>query len=81
MEELSKRVQDTERQITRSRTTLQSSDLSLRKLDQEIFRAKEDIDKLTKAKVKLNEELQKNDQAGQKLLADMQACTKVKEDC
>jgi len=33
LEELSKKVQDHERQITRNKTTLSSSDISLRKLD------------------------------------------------
>jgi hypothetical protein len=36
---------------------------------------------LQKAKVKLSEELEKNDKAGQKLLIDSSACNKVKEDC
>jgi chromosome segregation ATPase len=71
LEELSKKVSDRERQITRNKTTLSSSDLSMRKLDQEIARSKEEIDKLNKAKVKLTEELQKNDKAGNALLIDM----------
>lgn len=44
-------------------------------------RAEEDIEKLNSAKVKLQEEIEKNDVAGNKLLLDSQACAKVKEEC
>ena len=68
LDRLSRVVYDTERLLTRNKTTIGSSESNLRKVDQEIERSKNEIDKLHKAKSKLQEELEKNDMAGQKLL-------------
>lgn len=53
----------------------------MRKLDQEIIRSKDEIEKLNKSKAKIAEELAKNDQAGNKLMVDMKSCSDIKEDC
>ena len=45
------------------------------------MRYEDDILKLDQAKKKLHEELLKNEEAGNKLLVDSQACQKVKEEC
>ena len=60
---------------------MENSASNLRKLDQEIQRGEEDIEKLNNAKQKLQEEIAKNEVAGQKLLVDSQACQKIKEEC
>lgn len=74
-------VYETEKLINRNKTTLDSSEANLRRIDMEMDRDKEDIDKASRAKDKLQEELNKNDEAGKRLLEDCQACEKVKEEC
>ena len=74
-------VQETERALTRNRSTVANSAQNLRRLDQEIVRFEEDVIKLDQTKKKLHEELLKNEEAGNKLLVDSQACQKVKEEC
>ena len=76
-----KLVTETERALTRNRSTVANSASNLRRLDTEILRGEEDIVKLDQAKKKLHEELLKNEEAGNKLLVDSQACQKVKEEC
>ena len=67
--------------MNKNKHTVQNSSQNLRKLDQEIARGEEDIEKLKSSKQKLQEEIEKNDIAGNKLLLDSQACQKVKEEC
>ena len=78
---ITRKVYETERQLNRNKTTVESSEANLRRIDQEIDRDREDIDKGTRAKEKLQEELNKNDEAGKRLLEDCQACEKVKDEC
>lgn len=81
LDEVIKAVFDTERTMTRHKTTLEGSESNLKRIDQEIERDKEDISKATRAKEKLQDELNKNDEAGKRLLEDCQACEKVKDEC
>ena len=74
-------VAETERVLNKNKHTVQNSSHNLRKLDQEIVRFEEDVIKLDQTKKKLHEELLKNEEAGNKLLVDSQACQKVKEEC
>ena len=74
-------MSETERLLTRNKTTVSSSTGNLRRIDQEIGRCKEDVEKLELQKKKLSEETAKNDIAGKKLLEDVASCQKVKEEC
>ena len=74
-------VSDTERLLTRNKTTVSSSTGNLRRIDQEIGRCREDVEKLELQKKKLAEETSKNDIAGKKLLEDCETCQKVKMEC
>ena len=67
-------MSETERLLTRNKTTVSSSTGNLRRIDQEIGRCKEDVEKLELQKKKLSEETSKNDIAGKKLLEDVASC-------
>ena len=64
LDAVSKEVADNERNLTRSRTTLGTSDQTLRKIDSDINRLQEEVQVLKRAKEQLNLDCEKNDRAG-----------------
>lgn len=65
--------------ITRMKTNLANTEANLLRHDKEIEKEKKEITKLEDANKKLNEEIGKNTQIGEKLLAEMQAIEEEKK--
>lgn len=69
------------REVTRNKSTLAGSDTALLRVDSETSKLRATIEELTAVREKLQAEINKNDAAGHKLLADCQACEAVKLQC
>ena len=70
-----------DRQLTRYKTTLESSEQNVRKFDLEIEKNEEQIKTTEKIILDLQVELDKNDEAGKKILQEIQSCELSKKDC
>jgi len=70
-----------ERQLTRYKQTLESSESNVRKCDQEIEKNQKSITESEQVIDDLQQELDKNDEAGKKILQETQSCENIKKDC
>lgn len=79
LERMVSKCQEVEKQITRMRTNLSNTEMNMLRHDKEIEKEQKEIVKLEEANRKLKDEVEKNTQHGEKLLAEMAAIDEEKK--